>query len=374
MKIADIINQLRGVIPKYTNYFSDVLSVSSVSATGGVATIVTSSAHGLIGGENIVLKDVLTQTFINVMTQNGLVFTVTTTTDHDLTYGWPDHEYVTLSGFNQTEWNGLFYLLSVPNRRTFTIRSSNVIPGGLQFPLLFPWVWNDFNGTECLLENRIDGINGRYSVTVIDPVTIQITGDFEDGEYIGGSITCAHRISGAVTEERAIEQYTNQPLDDFWMFVVMTDANVSKDRETYSDATATKPNGNDMRMRLIDGFSLFIIANVTQDITAINALDVCRHDIFLPILKSLNGVRFTSGLTYENDFKSIMTGHSVFGYDRAVFVYRYDFELVMDLTNDDTVAPEDTRAFRDIDYYQSIGGDDVELMTILPINLDEVPL
>lgn len=374
MKIADIINQLRGVIPKYTDYFSDSLSVLTITASGGTATIVTSTAHGLSGGENIVLKDVLSKNFITNMTQSGLVFTLTTGADHDLTYGWPEHEYVTLSGFNQTEWNDSFYLLSVPNRRTFTVRSANVIPGGLQFPLVFPWTWKSFSGNEHLLENRIDGINGRYSVTVIDPVTLQVTGDFDDGSYVGGSITTNHRIGGAVTEERAIEQYTQQQLDNYWMFVVMGDASISKDRSTYSDATATKSNGNDMRIRLIDNYSLFIIVNVTQDITAINALDVCRHDILLPILRCLNGVRFTSGLTYSGDFKSILTGHNVFGYNRAVFVYRYDFELVMDLTNDDTVAPEDTRAFRDIDYYLTIGGDDTDQMTILPIDLDDEPL
>ena len=61
----------------------------------------------------------------------------------------------------------------------------------------------------------------------------------------------------------------------------MGDASTSKDRSTYSDATATKASGNDMRLRLIDNFSLFIIVNTTQDIMALNNTDICRQEICL---------------------------------------------------------------------------------------------
>lgn len=360
MRITDVINQLRGVIPKYTDYFSTVLSVSTITASGGTATIVTSSPHGLTTGMNIVLKDVLTETSINGVSQDGLVFTFTTATDHDLTLGWPEHEYITLDGFTDVDWNGSFKLLGVPNRRTFKVNSTNTLP--------------TLNSNEILEEIRIDGVNGRYSLTVVDDTTIEVTGDFNDGTYSGGNISTAQRISGAVTVERALEQYTAQNLTDLWMFVVMSDASTSKDRSTYSDATSTKTAGNDMRLRLVDGFSLYIIKNTTEDITAIEAIDICRHDLLLPILKSINGIRFDTGLTYDGDFRCIFTGHTYFDYNRAIIIYQYDFEVVMDLTNDDVVEPEDTRAFRDIDYYLTLGGDDTDQMTVLPVDLDEEPL
>lgn len=360
MKIADVVNQLRGVLPKYTDYFSNVLTVSSITAAGGVATIVTASAHGLTSGANIVLTDVVTRTAINGVSQSGLSFTFTTASAHDLTLGWPAHEFVTLDGFTDAGWNGEFYLTAVSNRQTFTVRSTNSLP--------------TLNGNEVLKEIRIDGVNGRYSVTVVDPVTITISGAFIDGIYEGGTVSTAQRISGAVNELRAYEQYTEQGLNELWMFVVMADANVSKDRSTYSDATATKPGGNDMRLRLIDGFSLIIIADTTTDIMATDALDICRHELLLPILKSVNGIRFTSGLTYTGDFRTVLTGHSIAEYDRSVLVYRYDFETVMDLTNNDTVEAGDTRAFLDADYTHYIGGDDTQPLTILPMDMDEVPL
>lgn len=360
MKLSDIVNQLRLVLPKYTSLFGDNLSVSSILASGGVATITTSVAHGLGSGTNIVLKDVESQTAINSVSQDGLIFTFTTTTDHDLTLNWPEHDYITLKDFTDGAWNGYFKLTSVPNRRTFKVQSSNSLP--------------TLNGNEYLAEVRIDGVNGRYSISVIDPTTISISGDFEDGDYQSGNISTAQRIAGSVTELRAFEQYTEKGLNDLWMFVIMGEASVSKDRSTYSDAVSTKPTGNDMRLRLIDGFSIFIIKNTSQDITANEAVDICRHTLLLPILRSINGIRFDTGLSYDGDFRTVLTGHSIFDYNRAILIYRYEFETVMDLTDDDTVQPEDTRAFRDIDYSLIVGGDDTEDMTITNLDLDEEEL
>lgn len=359
MKLTDIVNQLRAVLPKYTGYFSTAVPVSSIVASGGIATISTAVPHSLSDGANVVMKDVKTKTLIDGVSQDGLIFTFTTSSDHDLTYGWPDHEYINLENFTDATWNGSFYLTSVTNRRTFKVRSSNTLP--------------ILNGLEVLPEIRSDGVNGRFAITVVDTTTFKVYGDFTDGAYEGGNVSVAQRIAGAVNEDRAIDQYTAQGVNDLWMFVVMAEATVSKDRNTLSDATATKSTGNDMRIRLVDGFSVFIVKNTTEDITANGAVDLCRHDLFLPILKSLNGIRFDTGLTYDGDFKTVMIGHGVYDYNGAVMTYRYDFEVTMDLTNSDTVEPEDTRAFRDIDYIHSIGGDDTAPVTTLPINLDEDP-
>ena len=66
-------------------------------------------------------------------------------------------------------------------------------------------------------------------------------------------------------------------------------------------------------------------------------------------------------------------GHSAFDYNRAVLIYEYSFQAVMDLTDSDTVEDADTRAFRDIDYTEAIGGEDTTDMTV-NVDLDEEPL
>ena len=359
MKLSDVINQFRAVLPKYTDLFSSVIGISSITVSGGIATIDTAAAHGLTTGANITISDVQTRTPIDSVSKDGNVYTFTTSSPHDLTFGWPEHETVTFSGFTDAAWNSSFTLLAVPNRKTFKVRSSNSLPS--------------LNTNEVLLEIRSDGVNGRWLATVVDSDTFTIAGDFVDGVYSGGTVGSSQRISGAVNIQRALEQYTKQNLSDFWMFVVMGDAEISKDRTTFSDAVSTKTTGNDMRLRLVDGFSIYVLKNTTQDIAAVEAIDICRHDLLLPVLKSVNGVRFTTGLTGSSDFRTVLLGHNAFDYNRAVLVYEYNFEVVMDLTDSDTVEDSDTRAFRDIDYTEEIGGDDTEDMTV-NIDLDEEPL
>ena len=165
MKLTDIINQLRAILPKYTDVFSTVHGISSIVASGGVATIVTSAIHSLATGANITIADVVTHTPISAVSKDGLVFTFTTSADHDLTLGW--QTTVTFEGFTDSAWNDSFTVVGVPNRRTFKVQSVNSLPS--------------LNTNEVLLENRADGINGRWSATVVNTTTFTITGSFIDG-------------------------------------------------------------------------------------------------------------------------------------------------------------------------------------------------
>jgi hypothetical protein len=360
MKIADIINQLRLVLPKYTDLFSNTLGITSIVASGGTATINTDPVHKLKTGHAVTISDVGTNTPISAVSKDGLVVTFTTSEDHDLTENWPEHDTVALRGFTDGDWNDSFTLLDVPNRRNFSVRST------LAEPVL--------NGNEYLEEVRSDGVNGRWSVTVVTGTQFTISGTFIDADYTGGTVKTAVRISGAVTPKRAIDQYTQQELENLWMFVVPNDAEASKDRSTFSDAVKTAPAGTSMRLRLLDGFSLILIENASEDITGIGSVDTMRDTLLLPILKSVFGVRFDTGLSGSADFRSILSGHGFVEYNRAYLVYEYTFQVVMDLTEADAVEPSDTRAFRDIDYTQVVGGDDTPDMTIEEIDLDEVPL
>lgn len=353
MKLLDITNQLSLILPKYTDYFSNTVGITSITASGGTATIVTSAVHNLTTGAGVTLSDVQTQTFITAVSQDGLIFTFTTGTVHDLTYGWEDHTAITLGDFTDVDWNTSFVLKGVPDRNTFKIQSINTIPV--------------LNTNDKLLEIRSDGISGRYAITVVDTTTFTITGDFDDGTYQGGTVSSGVRIAGAINFERAQAQYTKQSLTDFWMFVIMSDAETSKDRSALSDATATPTQGTDIRLRLVDGFSLYVFKNVTEDIAAEQAVDICRHDLLLPIMKSVFGTRFTSGLSTGQEFRTIPQGHGFASYDGAVYVHAYEFQMSMDLVETDTVEPQDTMAFHDIDFIQTV---DTEDMTVT-IPLDE---
>ena len=359
MRLADVTRQLQLLLPKYTDLFSDVLDISGIVATASEATITTSKIHELSTGNAVVLSDVGTDTSIVGVAQDGLIFTFTTGTDHDLTLDDPDHENATLDGFTDSAWNDSFSITDVPNRRTFKVQSTNTLPV--------------LNGNEILQEVRSDGVNGRYKVTVTNPTEFTIDGTFLASNYSGGKVSTKIRVAGSASLKRAIAQYTEQNLSAAWAFVVMADVQVSKDRNTKNDSDASMPTGIEMRQRAMDGFEIFIFQNTTEDIAATDAIDIARHDLMLPLLKSVYGARFDSGLSGDTDFRTVFVSHGFMNYSNSVLIYSYQFQALYDLTDDDTVEPLDTRAYRDIALTLSRGDDDTTDMTVT-VDLDDEQL
>ncbi len=349
MKLSEVVRQMQLVIPKFTDLFSIKLNIDTITSSGSIAIITTTSSHNLSTGFGITISNVSQNNPIDSIVKDGFIFTLTTINNHDLTLDYPTYENSTFDGFSDSFWNDSFKLIDVIDRKTFKIQSTNPIP--------------ILNGNEFLSEVRIDGVNGRHSITVTGPNIFTISGSFNDGVYNNGEVKTAVRISGTALIERALEQYTKQSLEDLWMFVVMTDANVSKNRNAYNDTVASIVNGEDIRIRLVDGFSIFLVKNVKDDIAAVGAIDICRHDLLQPILKSVFGTRFETGLDSCGDFRAIFTGHSFVDYNRSTLVYQYNFEFTYDLTNDDAVDEQDTKAFSDIIYTQVIGDNDVTDVT-----------
>jgi len=362
MKIADVVSQMQLVLPKYTDYFDGDIGVSSIIATATLATITTTAAHGLATGDPITIIEVRNQNSLLTISKDGLVYTFTTSDYHDLTLGYPGYETVLLGGFIDPAWNGNFTLVDVPSRNTFKIRTTNSPPiGEDSFPLSMPYTFGLLlDHTEHLDENRIDGINGRYASTVIDSNTITVSGTFKAGSYSSGQLKKAVRIAGSIDIERTIEEYTQQSLEELWAFVSMHDVSASKDRNAYNDAVATFARGEDPRLRLIDGFSVYLIGNVTGEIAATDTLDIMRHDLLGPLLKTLYGVKFGTGLSTESDFKCILTSHNQVFYNRAILVYQYAFEFSSDITLDDAANEDDTRAFSEFEYTHEFGTADTE--------------
>ena len=344
MKISEVVDQLQLIIPKYTDIFSSNLSISTIVSLNGVATITTTLDHKLSTGDAITISDVSYNNPIEEISKDGLIFSIKVNGKHDLTFGYNGYEKVSLNGFTDNDWNSDFDLISVQDRNNFKIRSSNSLP--------------TLNGNEALEEITVGGVNGRYSVVVVSATELEITGSFDNGYYSSGKVKKGIRIAGTATLTRALEQYTKQNISDLWMFVTMADAIMSKNRTTYNDSYATIAQGQDMRMRIIDGFSVFLVKNVKNDISAVDAVDICRHDMLLPLTKSLFGAKFSTGLSTTSDFITVLTGHNQILYDRSTFVYEYTFEFSYDFILADTVENTDTRAFSEIDYTQSIGTED----------------
>ncbi len=360
MKAQDVVLQLATKLPTLTPEFTDNATVTSLTASGGTATAVTSAAHGFLIGQVVIISGAQTPISIAI-TRSGLVATAVTTTDHDLTEFVPIQ--VEIADATDANFNGLKKLLSVPNRRTFTFQvadtglttdSGNILNGSSAF--------NTYNGIFSI---------ATAPTTTSFTYTLGINPPPAQGTIIAAANA---RISASVTAERAIEAYSKQGINEFWLFVVLEGVIASKNRNILSDAVDNQQRqsqGNDFRQQIIQPVSLFVIIPTTTEIAAREAGDTAQ-DLFQPICQSILFERFDSGLFTGKYNPLQFTGHNFFEYNTAFYVHQYSFEQVADIQFEDTVGRNVDVAFRDLNITinQTFG---VEQLTA-NINLDDVPL
>ena len=364
MRMSEIAELLQRNVPRKTNLFHDLIPISSVIASGGSASIGTDKPHGLSTGNIVSIVGCETRTIINSADVSLPPFvTFGTATDHDLTF--EGGQSVKLFNFTDGDWNNVdIELTAVPNRRSFQVKSLNANP--------------TLNGVEFLLEpNRADGINGLYEITVTGEKTFQISGGFNDGVYspINGAVAVSPRIAVAVSEERAIELYQVNP-EVTWLFVVNDGAAASKARSSLNDAVFSPTKGSDLRLKIINNFSVYLFIPTPEQLTAEEAVDIAVHDIAPILISSLFGYRPETGFSCPtSQFGVTMTDFALFDYNRAVVVYRYRFEAPVDITAEDGATLGIERAFRKVNYedYSVEDASDDQNPTA-SIDLDEDPL
>lgn len=358
MKTSDITAQLQGALPELNNSFGTSIAFSSLSAVGTLVTAVTASAHGKKTGQAVTITDVKTKNPVT-LTRSGLVVTGETSFPHDLTEPANSEveNYTTanISGADEAIYNGSFQVASVPNRKKFTY----LLPSD---PVADP------TGTTILEEKRIDGFNGRFTITVLSSTTFTyVVNIAPPGDAIldEALVFTKLRISRALTDERADESYTKQNTDENWLFVIPGDVNVSNDRAIESDAIAVMIEGADRRNRTIINFTILVFISTSEDLSGVEGWDEAQ-DIAANLYKSLAGFKPPSSLSDRSNFFCTPVGHGFFNYTKAYYVHNYSWQLVEDITDGDTFF-EESRAFRDArliftnDFEEIIINTDVDL-------------
>lgn len=356
MRCEDVIRQLQEYMPRHTALFGDDFSVSSMTRAGTTVTVITTSAHGLVSSDKVFISGAIAPIGISPLTQTNNIATAVTVSDHDLTEGY--QSTIEISGAVETDYNGDHTLLKVPNRRKFTYQISNdPTSPATGTPVLHDTGW-------------YNGYNGLHQITIVDTTTFTFETDKEPNSPAQGTIitTTATRISGAVSIERAAEAYTPQSENRPWLFVVLGDVTVSKDRAMKNDATTISHPGIQYRQRLIQPFSIYIFLDATNSIAGREVRDLAET-IALPLYASLLGTKnIISYLSEEQWAEVTFNGHRFFGYNGSYYIHEYNFETVGDITYNDTVGEGVNVAFRDIDLSF------VDGKAIAAIDLDEEPL
>lgn len=364
MQAQDVITQLYTCMPRFNSNFSVLLSDFSIGVAGTTVTVTTTSPHGLTTGNAVVAANMPTKTEIATFDLDDLndILTITTVTNHDLTEEFFDT--VEIVDSTNANLNGTFELLTVPNRRTFTVRFTGT---DISSP-----------GTANLLENRSFGsINGTYQITVVDTTnfTYEIPFASSDTEADKGTISTGIRISGGSDIERITENYTLQTQnEDLWGFVVTESSISNKDRNVTNDATLNQGGLNDWNVLYLETFTFYVFVPTDNDITGRRAKDLCdkiKPDIYNCVL----GVEFPSGFSSDNVSPIYPLGDEFFGYFGAYYIHSYRFEQISRITTADITNYDANVSFRDIDFSITDvieGSSDIEFSG--SVDLDDEPL
>ena len=360
MKALDIINQLQSVLPQVTNLFTTTITPTSITASGTTATVTTASPHGFLVSRVVAVSGSFAPISITSITRVATVATAITATNHDLTDGFFDN--VLLSGANESEFNGTFPFIHQEDRRTFTftVSDSGATTGTGSMLLEDPGKPQGYNG---LVTITAVPTTTTFEYALAQPLTIAATGTI--------LIHSGLRVTGAATIDRALEMYTKQNLNELWAFVVLDEGLVSKDRTSRNDGVSSIGPGSDRRQQLIQNASVFIFSESTSNISGRTIRDQ-MVDVRKFLLKSIVGVKFDSDLDANDGSGLVFVTDGIEIYNKALYVHRFDFQLLTSVTNNDTVDPSLNVAFRDITMAMNTTlGTESLLATI---DLDDTPL
>lgn len=359
MKTSEILLQLYASLPAQTDKFTEFADIISITSSGLVATVTTTTDHNLLTGNYITVCDGKKQTPIVSISRVDDILTVVTSTDHDLTQNV--QETIEIVGATEPEFNGEFVLFNVPNRRTFTL---GTVDSGATVA----------TGSPVLMETTGFGYNGLHQITVTgsDTLTYELQKDLGGLDVFGVSrIAVGHRVTGAASADRAFTSYTDQNTNQLWGYVVLGNVVSSKNRHIENDSLEFKLPGTDYRQKLTHPFSVYVFTPSTDDIIGRRARDE-MEDIARFLVKCLSGVAFDNGWAQKDEVETVFSGHSFREYNVSYYIHQFDFQSSSEITKDDTAETNFTVAFRGITF---AGENDLgEQQFTANINLDDEPL
>lgn len=357
----DVINRLRAIVPQHTERFCDVEQIASISSTAGVVTITTSQAHGIEVGKGIAVSGTVALIPSSSLSRSGVVGTLITSVDHDLTEGIAPT--ITIEGSSSSDFNGTFTVINIDNRRT------------IQFSMLDQGDTSATGGQLINGEAFNQSFNGYHEVTGV-PSTTSLTfaytgSDDLIGRASTGILMSKLRIAGSATLERAKDMYTEQEQTKSWMFVVMGNVTASKSRFTQTDLTHHVQKGEYYRQILQQFVSIYVVSNTKEELGARATRDDMQ-ELLLALTKAIAFHQFPTNLNKGQTDPLVFVEHGVLEYDSAMYIHEFTFECGIDLTFNDTSGYSPDVAFRDIQ--MDLDPDFGTTGTVSDINLDEEPL
>lgn len=339
---TDIIKHLKQYLGLFTDEFTSYLNVSSTSSLI-TSILVNSTGHGLSVGQTIVLSAGTTRNTLVAAEDAGDTVVFTTTDDHDLTEpSQPlDDQTCVLGGL------GEYKIVAVPDRRRFSVAMA-VAP--------------TLDGTQYLVGEGLRGLQTVASVVNENSFVIDVTDvpPLPAGIVDGLKIITGFRIAGAADYERAVAAYSTQTQP--YIFVIMGDADTSKDRHTLNDSTAGFTRQNDLQLKIRQSFSTAVFLPTINDLTGVNAQDKAYDSLLTAQMQCLLGYAGEDDNIIQ--YLTVPTSHGSAGkYNSAYYCHSYSWEFTQVVDYQDGFTQWPDVAFRDLD--TDMSGFE------LKINLDE---
>jgi len=330
----NIYNHLLTWIPQVTDLFTDEVTPSSAQILAGSPQTlqITSTSHGFTAGQTIQVIDTLIDNRITAVNLVSGLLQLTTSKPHDLTTGYT----ATMLGFTDSQYNGEFEVINVPTSTTFELNIETL-------PVL--------SGNELLRENWSYGLNQPLVIDSVTTNTINIllTGlpEFDELQIPQIKYITGYRFGIVEDVKRLQEVYTENPPNDLWLYLIMEDYVISKDRNLVNDLNRADTIQTQAMIKAAGTFSIVVIIPTTNDIAARTAVQLAYNELYDLFLGYTAGASFIDGIKYTC---SLIT-HGSIAYNRAYYGHAYTFEQPIEYDFQDTFRTNGsiTRAFRRID-------------------------
>lgn len=368
----DVVLHMATFLPRVTNRFSVLVTVSSSTVTAADVVTVNAPSHGLSVGDSLAISSGRIHNPITAaqLDSSGEKVVFTTRDDHDYIYLFEPNfpSEIILSGFTFSGYNTTHRIQGVPNRRNVII---DLPTGETLAPVL--------NGNEVAEEDRNLGIRGFHNVSSIidaDNFTIQINGvpPLSIGPITGLEVIRNIRVAAVADIDRAREIYTKQdPGMEVWAFVIMGDVDVSKDPHTLNDTTAGFTIQDFQLLRFMQNFSVVVFIPTVRDLSGSEAQNLAYKPIFNELTQVLYGYGFNDPDS-TIQYVTVNNGHGGNApYNSSWYEHVYDWQLPFAIDYADGVDLRADVAFRNIESTWDLNRDEAAQL-ILNINLDEEPL
>ena len=344
---SDIVSHLQTHLHRVTDLFSVTVPLSSQTVTAErIIRLVSSSAHNITAGRSVMVPTGRVDNRITAVSVAGENLEFTTQYTHDLTNtDMPlDDANLEMEGFTDAVYNATFNIQTITAENKFQI-----VNPGTGAPAL--------NGAETLIENRPLGVRGLLEISqVIDATTfeLEIPSTYPPLPLTGVremTVVSGLRVGAAATLNRAEELYTKQSGTNPWLYVIMSDVDANKDRNTHSDAVLAAAHADQLRQRFLQHFMTSVFIPTSDDLSGSDAQQSAYGPIFTALLKVLFGARF-SGSDDRSDFLAVSNGHGPEYGNDAFYVHSYEWQHVIDINYVDGVQGN---IFEDVAFRQING-------------------